>query len=110
MLTIILAALAMIVSDVLSVLLTQAVARNRAVMAGVLDTIGWGAGILVTLETLDSLNGHDVPLMVGVIAAVSAANFAGTFGGTLIGKRFVREDPTTQLAVRVAQIEATLRK
>lgn len=110
MLTIVLAAVSMLISDVLSVLLVQAEARNKAVLAGLLDTIGWGAGIVVTLSTLNALNGHDLPLMVGVVGAVSAANFGGSWLGVRLGKRFVREDPTTTLAQRLDAIESQLSK
>ncbi len=69
-----------------------------------LDTVGWGAGIVVTLSTLNALNGHDRPLMIGVVAAVSAANFGGSYLGVRLGKRFVKEDATT-LAERVTALE-----
>lgn len=110
MLTILLAAASMLLADVLSVLLVQAEARNRAVLAGLLDTVGWGAGIVVTLSTINALNGHDKPLMFGVIAAVSVANFGGSWLGVRLGKRFVKEDPTTTLAQRLDSLETQLRK
>lgn len=110
MLTIIAAAVSMVVADVLSVLLVQAEARNRAVLSGVLDTVAWGAGIVVTLSTLNALNGHDLPLMFGVVTGVSIANFGGSYLGVRIGKRFVREDPTTTLALRLTALESQLRK
>jgi hypothetical protein len=106
LLTIFLASLAMILADVISVLLTMAEARNRALLSGLLDTLGWGAGILVTFETLDALNGHHPALMIGVVAGVSVANFCGTWVGVKLGKRYVREDPTAELALRVAALEA----
>lgn len=108
--TAVVAAVAMFVADVLSVLLTQAEARNRAVLAGILDSLAWGAGIVVTLTTLDALNGTNRPLMYAVIGAVSAANFGGSLIGVRVGKRFVKEDPATELAARVAAIEAGLSK
>ncbi len=110
MLTIILAAVSMLVADVLSVLLVQAEARNKAVLSGVLDTIGWGAGVVVTLSTINALNGHNEALMVGVVAAVTVANFAGSWGGVRLGKRFVREDPTTTLAQRLTALESKISK
>jgi hypothetical protein len=103
--TIILASVSMVVADVLSVMLVQAEARNRAVLAGLLDTVGWAAAIVVTLSTLNALNGHDRPLMYGVIAGVSIANFGGSYLGVRIGRRWVHEDPTTTLAQRVARLE-----
>jgi hypothetical protein len=101
---IVLAAVAMVISDVLSVILVQAEARNRAVLAGVFDTLGWLAAVIVTLLTLNALNGHNVPLMIGVVGGVSVANFGGTWLGTTVGKRYVRED-ATKLAERVTALE-----
>ena len=103
---IIFAAISMLVADVLSVLLVQAEARNRAVLSGALDTVGWGAGIFVTLSTINSLNGHDKPLMYGVIAAVSIANFGGSYLGVRLGRRWVKDIPAGTLAERVARLEA----
>jgi asparagine N-glycosylation enzyme membrane subunit Stt3 len=107
-LTILLAAIAMLVADVLSVLLVQAEARNRAILSGVLDTLGWGAGMVVTFSTIDALNGRDRPLMFGVIAGVSLANFAGSWLGVRLGKRYVKEDPTAELSLRVSALESRL--
>ena len=108
MLTILLAAASMVVADILSVLLVQAEARNRAVLSGLLDTVAWGAALVVTLSTINALNGHDKPLMYGVVAAVSLANFGGSYLGVRIGKRYVKEDATA-LAERVTALEARLR-
>jgi hypothetical protein len=105
-LTIVLASVSMVVADVLGVLLTQAEARNRAVLAGFLDTVGWGAGVIVTLSTLDALNGHNRPLMFGVVAGVSVANFAGSWAGVHLGKRWVHDASTFVLAERITRLEA----
>jgi hypothetical protein len=102
------AAISMVIADVLSVLLVQAEARNRAFLAGVLDTLGWGAAIVVTFLTVNSLQGHDLGLKVGVVIAVSLANFVGSYVGVKIGRRFVKEDPTTTLAERVQRLEAVV--
>ena len=102
--TVILAAVAMLCADVLATLLVQAEARNRAVMSGVLDTVCWGASIVVTFLSIDALQGHSFGLKVAVVLAVSAANFGGSYLGVRIGKRFVKEDATT-IADRVARLE-----
>lgn len=90
---VLLAAAAMVVQDVLAVLMTQAEARNRAHLAGWLDAAMWLAGIWTTNWSLQALNSHTLALKVGVMVAVSIANYAGTVTGTLIGKRWVREEP-----------------
>jgi choline-glycine betaine transporter len=105
---VILAAASMVVSDVLSVVLVQAEARNKANLSGVMDTLGWGASIIVTFATLHALGGTDMALKVAVIVAVSAANYFGSWWGVVIGKRFVSETATT-LAERVARLEQNTR-
>lgn len=106
MTVIILAAVAMLIQDILAVPLTQAEARNRAHIAGLLDTAGWLVAITTTFLSVDTLSGHDFARKVGVIVGVSAANYVGTVLGTKLGKRFVKEDPTSALAKRVAALEA----
>src|ERR1017187_4486446 len=106
-----LAAVSMLIADILSVLLVQAEARNRALMSGVLDAIGWGAGIIVTFSTISALGGHDMALKVAVIIGVTVANFAGSYIGTTLGRRIVHEDPTDTLTIseRVARLETHTR-
>ena len=108
MFIVLLAAVSMAVADVLAVLLVQAEARNRALLSGVLDTLAWGAGIAVTFVTIDSLQGHNLDLKVAVVVGVSAANFAGSYIGVKIGRRFVKEDPTTTMAQRIERLEAVV--
>lgn len=99
----------MLVQDIISVPLTQAEARNRAHLAGILDTIGWLVAMTTTFISVDTLQGHDVATKVWVIVIVSAANYFGTLIGTKIGKRYVKETNTT-LAKRVATLEAAIFK
>jgi hypothetical protein len=82
------AAVAMLVQNVLAVLLVQAEARNRAVLAGLLDCLMWPAG-MVTI-TVTALQGHHVGLKGEVIAAVTLANFAGSSAAVRLGMRFIK--------------------
>ena len=94
----------MFLQDVVAVPLTQAEARNRAHLAGVLDTVGWLVAIATTFISVDTLQGHDMSRKVAVIVVVSAANYVGTVTGVHLGKRFVKEDGT-KLAERVEALE-----
>lgn len=85
----VLAALGMIVSDVLESLLTQAQSRNRAHLAGLMDTAGWLVGIYVTNWSLEGIHSTTTRAVV-VLAAVSAANYIGTYAGTKIGAKYVK--------------------
>ena len=87
----ILAALAMVLQDVLAVGLVQAEARNRAVLAGILDTIGWLATITTLSISVTTLQGHSFTDKVIVIVFVSVANFLGSYLGVKIGKRYIKE-------------------
>ncbi len=101
----ILAALAMLAQDIIAVPLTQAEARNRAHLAGILDTLGWLVAITTTFISVDALQGHNTAEKVWVIVLVSGANYIGTLIGTKVGARFVHED-ATKLAERVSALES----
>lgn len=94
MIVVVLAALTMLASDVLSVPLVQAEAEYLAHRAASLDTIGWFVGIVTTDLSVTALQSHNTPQKVAVIAAVSVANYVGTYYGVRLGKRFRRADPT----------------
>ena len=84
------AAVAMLVQNVLAVLLVQAEARNRAVLAGLLDCLMWPAGMVTTTITVTALQGHHAGLKGEVIAAVTLANFVGSSAAVSLGRRFIR--------------------
>jgi hypothetical protein len=86
------AAAAMFIQDLLAVLMVQAEARNRAVLAGVMDCLQWPAGMVTTAVTVTAFQGHDGARTGLVIAAVSAANFAGTWTAVHLGRRHIREE------------------
>lgn len=102
-----LAALAMFLQDVIAVPLTQAEARNRAWLSGILDTAGWLVAIATTFISVNTLQGHSTAAKVWVIALVSIANLFGSYTGTKLGKRFVKEK---DLTTRVAALEAVVQQ
>jgi hypothetical protein len=85
-----LAAIAMLVQNVLAVFLVQAEARNRALLAGLLDCLMWPAGMVTTTITVTALQGHHAGLKGEVIAAVTLANFVGSSAAVSLGRRFIR--------------------
>lgn len=89
-----LAALAMLAQDIISVPLTMAEARNKAHLAGILDTIGWLVAISTTFLSVNALQGHNLHLKIMVITGVSISNYFGTVLGVKLGKRFVHEEST----------------
>jgi hypothetical protein len=98
MLIVALAALAMLLQDVISVPLVQAESRDRAHLAAILDTVGWLVAITTTSISVNTLAGHDVGRKVAVVVAVSAANYLGTYTGVRIGKRYVKSSIKKQKA------------
>ena len=86
------AALAMAIQDVLAVLMVQAEARNRGLLAGIFDAFCWGAAISTTTISVTALQGHDFSLKVLVIVFVTLANIVGSVIGVWIGKRFIKND------------------
>ncbi len=89
----VLAGLAMAIQDLLAVSLVQAEARNRAVLAGVLDCLMWPAQIFCTYTAVTAFQGHHELLKGMVIAMITIANFAGSYTAVRLGKRWIREEP-----------------
>lgn len=100
------AAVTMVVTDVLGTVMVMAEARNRGWLAGWCDTAQWIVGIATTTISVTALQGHSLSTKVWVVVLVSAANLFGTKLGQLIGKRFVTD--SSSLADRVASLERTL--
>jgi len=84
------AAVAMLAQNVLAVFLVQAEARNRALLAGLLDFLMWPAGVVTPTITVTALQGHRAGLKGEVIAAVTLANFVGSSAAVTLGRRFIR--------------------
>jgi hypothetical protein len=91
--TAVLAAVAMVIQDLLAVLLVQAESRDRAVLSGVLDSLMWPAGMVTTAISVTALQGHHTGLKAEVFAAVTVANFAGSAAAVWIGKRVIKAPP-----------------
>ena len=101
------AAITMLVTDVLGVIMVQAEARNQGWLAGWMDTAQWIVGITTTTITVTVLQGHSLAMKSVVVVLVSAANLFGTKLGQVLGRRWVKEDPTTTLAQRITRLEET---
>lgn len=82
----ILAALAMVVTDVLGTVMVQAEAANRGWLAGTMDTIGWYFSIGTTAISVTALQGHSLGTKIWVLVLVGAANLFGTKIGQVTGK------------------------
>ena len=86
------AALAMILQDVTLTLMVQAEARNRWVLAGLLDSVGFLAQVATYGVSIVAIVNHGLTAQTLVIlGALTVANFIGTGLGTLIGKRYIKE-------------------
>jgi len=85
------AALAMYVQDVLATIMVVAESRNRPHLAASMDTLGWLAQITTTTVSVDALLTGSLESKVIVVAAVSAANYAGTWSGVKLGHKLMPE-------------------
>lgn len=79
---------AMCVQDVMGTVMVVFEARLNAPVAGLFDVMGWIAGLICAALALEEIikNGWRTRKSLTIIAAVSCANFAGTFGGVYIAK------------------------
>lgn len=82
-----LAFLAMMVNDLLATCMVIFEAHLNAPVAGLFDVTGYLASLVCSVLALDSIlkDGWRNRRSVIIIAAVSFANFAGTYGGVAIG-------------------------
>lgn len=92
MIVAIIAALAMICQDILVVFRVQAEARNKAFLAGTLDSIIWIFSMTTLTISLEAIHNGTLSHKLLVGFAVTCANLIGTTSGVLIGKRFIKED------------------
>lgn len=93
---IILAVVAMLAQDVLSVCLTQAEARNRAHLAGMLDAAMWFCWLITASNALTFWHSENVWLKWGGVLAVTAANYVGSYTGTKIGEHLIKTEDTPE--------------
>lgn len=91
MLVVVYAAAAMLVQNILGVLMTQAEARNKGWLTGILDSLGWIAAIVTTSITISALDGHSLSLKIWMITGVTLANLFGSLWGVWLGRKFIRD-------------------
>ena len=111
MITALLAAVCMVVQDVLATLLVQAEARNRAGLAAAFDAAMWCFGIATTSIAVTALQGHSLGEKVMVVGAVTAANVAGALAGAIReprGVAFPGAAPVAQLEANAAAADLEL--
>ena len=105
--------IAMIAEDIIGVANSQAMARNKANLAGLTDVFAFICVLVTNHYALNALNGHNMALTVVVIAAITAANYIGSWSGVKIGQRWIKPplDPLSiqiaDLTRRVAELERT---
>lgn len=85
------AAAAMFCQDVLATVMVVAESRGRAHLAASMDTAGWLAQITTTTVSVGALLDGTLAEKALVVAAVSAANYGGTYAGTRLGHRLMKE-------------------
>jgi hypothetical protein len=102
-----LAALTMVATDVLGVVMVQAEARGRGWLAGWCDTAQWLVGIVTTTISVTALQGHSLSAHLWVLGVVSIANLFGTKLGAEIGHRWVKDKT---LEERLAALEAHINR
>lgn len=85
------AAAAMFAQDVLATVMVVAESRGRAHLAASMDTAGWLAQITTVTVSVNALLTGSWPMKAAVVAAVSAANYGGTYTGVRLGHRLMRE-------------------
>lgn len=84
---------AMVLQDLLLTWMVQAEARNRWVLAGLLDCAGFLAQVTTFGVSIDAIvkNGLNARTL-WVLAALTIANFIGTGLGTLLGSKWIHAD------------------
>ena len=80
----------MVVQDILAVLLTDAEARNRGWLAGILDSAVWLFAIATTTIAVTALQGHSLAGKVELVVFVTVANLIGMRLGVWIGKKYIK--------------------
>lgn len=78
---------AMCVQDVMATCMVIFEARLNGPVAGLFDAVGWLAALTCSALAIEEIvkNGWRTRKSLTIIAAVSAANFAGTVTGVAIG-------------------------
>ena len=78
-----LAFVAMCTQDVLTTVMVVYESRLNAPVAGLCDVLGWAAGLICSALAIEEIvkNGWRTRKSMTIIAAVSLANFGGTYAG-----------------------------
>jgi hypothetical protein len=103
-----LAAVTMVVTDVLGVIMVQAEAANRGWLAGLMDSLGWLFSIATTTISVTALSGHSMEKKILVVSFVTAANFLGTKLGQIMGQRLMNKTGRQSIADHVQGLEKRL--
>ncbi len=103
---VLLAAVAMLFTDVLGTIMVIAEGRGRGWLAGWCDVAGWLVAITTTTISVSSLTGHDNARKVAVVLAVSCANLLGTKLGQFVGNKFVKDQT---IESRLAALETAIK-
>lgn len=86
----VLAGIAMISQDLLLTWMVQAEARNRWVLAGLLDCLGFLAQVTTFGVSIDAIIKHGLTFQTYVVlASLTVANFIGTGLGTKLGEKYI---------------------
>ena len=86
-----LAAVCMVVQDVLGTVLVIAESKERTALSAILDAAMWIAGITTTSYSVSALQGHNTSEKILLVSFVTAANLGGTALGVWTGKKFVKK-------------------
>lgn len=105
----VLAALCMVVVDVVSTVMVQAEAANRGWLAGIMDTLGWYPSIVCTTLCVLALDGRSMVDKIAVLVFVGLANLFGTKLGQVVGQEIMRRTGKRSVEDRVTDLEARLR-
>ena len=100
-----LAALTMVVTDILGTIMVQAEAANRGWLAGLMDAAGWIVSIITTTISVATLSGHNFSEKVWVVALVTAANILGTKLGQVMGQKLMGRTGKKSVEQRVTELE-----
>lgn len=93
-----LAAASMFLQDLLGVGLVQAEARNKANLAAIFDSLGYFAALATMAISINAVNGGSLSEKALVLGFVSVANYAGTYLGVRLGKRWIPDDAGPRVA------------
>jgi hypothetical protein len=98
MLTALIAAGCMVISDLLATIMVMAEAREMGWLAGFLDMACWYVSIATTSISVTTLAGHDTTEKILVLLLVGAANVFGTKLGQVTGSRLLKSKTLARIA------------